>query len=153
VRIWWALALFAFVAQPAAAANEPKGCFSKKFEKAWLKKVEKQLVTSIQIDVRKSEAEGNIKGKLSVKFRDDKSLWWHSEFECLSGGDSWACSTQCDGGAFLLSRGKKGLQIVNQRWLKFNRSQCDKEPRFLYADVEHTTFTMPQINNKPCKED
>jgi hypothetical protein len=153
VRIWWALALIAYLVQPVAAANAPKGCFVKKFDKAWLKKVEKQFVTTIQIDVRKSEMEDGIKGKLSVKFRDDKALWWHSEFECLSGGESWACSTQCDGGTFILSPGKKGLQIVNQRWLKFNRDQCDAEPRFVYADIEHTSFTMPQINTKPCKLD
>jgi hypothetical protein len=153
VRKLWGLVVTACLVLPASAANAPKGCFSKKFEKAYLKKVEKQLVTAIQMDVKKSDTENGIKGKLSVKFRDDKELWWHSEFECLSGGDTWACGTQCDGGTFLLSRGKKGLQIINQRWLKFNKAQCDVQPRFLYADVEHTTFTMPQINAKPCKED
>jgi hypothetical protein len=154
VRNWWALSLVLVVtglASPGQAADALKGCFHRKFDKTWLKKVEKQFVTTIQIDVRKAEAEGSVMGKLSVKFRDDKEVWWHSEFECLNSGESWACSTHCDGGTFLLSRGKKGLQIINQRFLKFNREQCDAEPRFVYADIEHTSFTMPQINNKPCK--
>ncbi len=140
----------------AQAAELPKGCFQMNFTKAWLKKVEKQFVTSIQIDARKSadstEAPG-IMGKLSAKFRDDKEIWWHVEFECLDGGESWACSTHCDGGTFILTKGKKGLQIVNQRWLKFNRSgrtDCDAEPRFVYADIEHTTFNLPQITSKAC---
>jgi hypothetical protein len=140
----------------AQAAEAPKGCFQMNFTKAWLKKVEKQFVTSIQIDTRKaavtSEPPG-IVGKLSAKFRDDKELWWHTDFECLDGGESWACSTHCDGGTFILTKGKKGLQIVNQRFLKFNRperSECDKEPRFVYADIEHTTFNLPQITSKAC---
>jgi hypothetical protein len=158
-RVWalaCCLALGSAVAStPALSANALKGCFQQNFDKAYLKKVEKQFITAIQLDIKKGNAttrKPNIEGKLRAKFRDDKETWWQGTFLCLDGGPSWSCSMECEGGTFILSPGKKGLQLVNQSFLRFHKTDCETEPRDIRADLEHTTFIMPQLTSGACKK-
>jgi hypothetical protein len=158
MRVVWTFALVAFVSAraPVWAADAIKGCFQKNYEKTYLKKVEKQFITAIQLDVKKGEEASDrstVEGKLRARFRDDKEKWWEGQFVCMDNGPSWACSMECEGGTFILSPGKKGLQLANQSFLRFHEDEtCESKPRDIRADTEHTIFIMPQITSKACKK-
>jgi hypothetical protein len=149
-----AVVILLMVSGLANAADMQKGCFQQDFSKAYLKKVENQFITSIQVEAGKGtmpSSKPTMAGTLRARFRDDKTVWWTGKFECVDGGASWSCIMDCDGGTFIMSRVKSGLQLVNQSFLRFGKTSCDPEPRDIKADVEHTVFTMPQISSGKCK--
>ncbi len=135
---------------PSAAHAEFKGCYERVYDKAYLRKHNKQLITKIRFQYgvgKEGESPQELLDSLDAVFRTT-SRYKGNLVVCKTAGDELKCGLEADGGSFTVTdRGDNSIRISNDTYLHFGD---DESKLTVQAKGEHKLFRLYRISKTAC---
>lgn len=135
---------------PSAAHAEFKGCYERVYDKAYLRKHKKQLITKIRFQYgvgKEGESPQELLDSLDAVFRTT-SRYKGNLAICKAAGDELKCGLEADGGSFTVTdRGDNSIRITNDTYLHFGD---DESKLTVQANGEHKLFRLYRISKTAC---
>lgn len=135
---------------PSAAHAEFKGCYERVYDKAYLRKHKKQLITKIRFQYgvgKEGESPQELLDSLDAVFRTT-SRYKGNLAICKASGDELKCGLEADGGSFTVTdRGDNSIRITNDTYLHFGD---DESKLTVQAKGEHQLFRLHRISKTAC---
>ena len=154
MRVWTVCVGLALAAATAAgAANLPKGCYEKTWNKAELKKLPLQQVTALRVEANLGhvpDTKPQTFGRLMARFRETGEIWLSTGYECSDTGAGFACASYCDGNLFVLSAGGGGLKVMPQTGLMLAGPDCEGSNAVLKMNADQVPFSLARRGGKAC---
>lgn len=149
----WLLAVIALTATGAIAANVPKGCYEKSWNKWELKKLPQQEVTELRVEVNLGtipDSKPQAYGRLMARFRSSGETWLETPYECSDTGAGFACASYCDGSVFVLSASGGGLQVMPPNGVMLAGPDCNGDSASLKMNADQQPFQLARRGSKAC---
>jgi hypothetical protein len=135
---------------PTMAHAEFKGCYERVYDKAYLRKHKKQLITKIRFQYgvgKAGESPQELLDSLDAVFRTT-SLYKGNLAVCKTSSDQLKCGLEADGGSFTVTdRGDNSIRITNETYLHFGD---DESKLTVEAKGEHKLFRLYRISEGAC---
>lgn len=147
------LTIAAWMATGAVAANAPKGCYEKSWNKWELKKLPLQEVTALRVEANLGsipESKPQAYGRLMARFRETGEAWLETAFECNDTGAGFACASYCDGSIFVLSSGGGSLRVMPPNGVLLAGPDCNGEAATLKMNADQQPFQLARRGSKAC---
>jgi hypothetical protein len=127
-----------------------KGCYERVYDKAYLRKNKKQLVTKIRLQIGVGKG---LDGPFELLDRVDavlrkSSVYRGNLISCSPAGENLLCSIEGDGGSFVVTdRGDNSLRITNENYMRFGEEQNKLEVK---ASRDNTEFRLFRVSESAC---
>lgn len=136
------------LSNPAQA--EFKGCYERVYDKAYLRKHKKQLITKMRFQYgvgKEGESPQELLDSPEAVFRTT-SLYKGNLAICKPSGDELKCGLEGDAGSFTVTdRGDNSIRITNNTYLRFGD---DESKLTVQGKGEHKLFRLYRISEGAC---
>ncbi len=147
------LTVIALTVASAVAANVPKGCYEKSWNKWELKKLPLQEVTALRLEANLGtipDSKPHAFGRLMARFRSSGETWLETPYECSDTGAGFACASYCDGSVFVLSASGGGLQVMPPHGVLLAGPDCNGNSENLKMNADQQPFQLARRGSKAC---